>query len=105
MSCETCTGIDAARPDPLVRIGGSPDPFSHPYGELRRCPACGAWFCWQRDDSNELGYEAAPPSVERLTVDRARALATEALSASRRLHAHFAGKSGEYEAALPELGS
>jgi len=98
MSCETCAVIDAEHPDALLLIGGSPDPYSEPYGELRRCPACGAWFCTQRDHSNELFYEAAPPSVQRLTPDRARALAVAALAAARALHDHFAPLAGDYEA-------
>lgn len=100
--CETCDSIDAARPDALALIGGSPDPYNEPYGELRRCPACTAWFRAQRDHSNEIGYQADPPSLEKLTRERARALATAALIVARRLHDYFAAVPGYNAQAIAE---
>lgn len=95
-ACARCADLAVERADELVRIGGSPDPFSSPWGELRACRACGAYFRYTRDHDNEIGYQEAPPSLDRLDRDRALHMAEEAVIVARRQHAYFAVGESEY---------
>lgn len=94
--CARCADLDADQVDQLEVVGGSDNPCSDPYGELRRCGACGAWFCYTRDHDNEIGYVAASPTLGRLDRARAHALATKAAVVARRQLDHFEQAQDDY---------
>jgi len=94
-SCDRCEGVTPLSVSVLRVIGGSEDPYNEPYGELRQCAACEAFYCYTRDHDNAIGYEAAEPTLDRLDVDAAVKLATRATAAAERLRAHFAQQPGD----------
>ena len=93
-----CDGLDADRADDLRVVGGSVNPSDAPWGELRQCERCGAYFRYTKDHDNEIGYVEDPPTLDRLDPAGALRLAEGALTAARRLHAYFANREGEYAA-------
>jgi hypothetical protein len=96
--------VDPDRVDVLEVVGGSEYPFSEPWGQLRRCPACGAWFNYTRDHDNAIGYVADPPSLERLDGAGARKLAEGALAVARQMDSYFAARGDRrYEAEIARL--
>lgn len=89
MPCPHCNPPDVPDVQTLAVIGGSTDPFNSPWGELRVCPSCGAYFRYTHDHDNEIGYQADPPTLDRLTPSEAKAMAAEALTVAVRMLAHF----------------
>jgi len=94
--CPRCDGLTPDQADQLAIIGGSHLPYSEPYGELRQCASCGAWFRYTRDHDNEIGYVADAPSLDWLDREQARALAAAATAVAQRQLAHFATRDDDY---------
>lgn len=96
LECSLCAGLGPEDAGKLEILGGSPDPFSEPYGEIRRCPQCKALYVYCRDHDNEIGYKASPPSLERLGDARAREMISSALTVARRQQEYFSKQTDEY---------
>lgn len=94
--CALCAAIRPEDAGKLETLGGSPDPYSAPYGEIRQCPRCKALYVYCRDHDNEIGYQASSPSLERLSEARARDMMAEALTVARRQYEYFSKQTDEY---------
>lgn len=76
LSLRSATGSERlpAAVDALLVIGGSPDPLSEPFGQLRRCPGCDACFLYS--DDHDAGTRRA---IERVSPGKALQIAERAL--------------------------
>ncbi len=101
-ACPACAGLPEVGLDDLEVIGGSENPFNPPWGELRRCRACAAYWLYTNDHDNEIGYQASGVSIERISTEKARSVAEAAIPVARSLRDHFAAKTDAYSIGCAE---
>lgn len=105
--CATITPDDADR---LAIVGGSPNPYSEPYGQLRVCRTCGRRFLYTHDHDNEAGYFAMAKTLDPMSPEHVRTYLPRAIAVAEHQRAYFLAKgdarvAAEYEAEVQRLTS
>lgn len=90
--CSGCASLPDRGFDELTVVGGSPAPYGAPWGELRKCSACGAYFRYTLDHDNAIGSGADVTTLSRITSAEARKLAQEAIAVAKRQLAYFSSE-------------
>ena len=113
-SCPLCSSIpDSLQVEPLHTPERLPDAVDKLEiiggytleGQVRKCPACGAWFIYTHDHDSQsgVGYGYTDEGVYRTTADAAKARLEKALERARKSLAEFTkSEPRDYYASMAE---